>query len=220
MPEGVLDINRMYEFWQNLVNAGSISSTVISCNTMFSHCIRLKESAIFDPASECSRWLMYYCCAGLEKAYDVACTKQTEVMYASCFNLRLSDDQIAELSSVDLVAKTFINYTGLLKHYFIPILLVDAFDCIEYFYSRRLRSEGASRDSTVFFCILPFTDYGLLPDYSGGDLLKLTIGKLPFKLYHQTVEDTIKQQMKLYRKPNFVRASKDSTYAKGVNAFL
>lgn len=125
LPEGVLETLGMYKGCTSLVNAGSIPSTVINCCGMFYCCFYLKTAAIFDSMPKCARISMYHYCFNLEEIYDLECTKDTQSMYNCCFNLRLSDEQITELDSVDTLAlgKTFTNRTSLLKHYFVPVLL-------------------------------------------------------------------------------------------------
>lgn len=227
LPEGVLDTSNMYNGCFNLQNAGSIPSTVTNCDKMFADCNRLKGGAIFEPVPECSRWLMYYGCVSMEKAYDIECTKQTKEMYTSCFSLSLSDEQIEELNFVDpmAIAETFPNCTGLLKHYFVPILLSDALDYTLPYYAERL---GLTKQEIIQNWILPFAEYGILTGYSVEELMSVNSVNLPDEFKIQNVEDVFQQQFALYQNHNssntttssISRISEDSTHAKEVNAFL
>lgn len=148
-------------------------------------------------------------------------------MYTSCFNLSLSDEQVAELSSVNPLAlgKTFTNCTGLLKHYFIPILLSEALDRMSPYSLKRF---NLTKQEAIQEWIMSFVKYGILPDYSVEDLMSMGVMGIPDDLKSQYVEDVFQQQFDSYKNHNSAnaetssssRTSDDSTCARTVNAFL
>lgn len=213
LPEGVLVTKNMYHGCSSLKSAGRIPTSVGNCKGMFFGCIQLKEAAVFEPTPECNRRLMYCRCVNLEKVYDVECSEQTEKMYSFCFNLRLSEEQVQQLSSVETLAlaRTFPNCTGLLKHYFVPIVLDGVLRVVDLYADE----VGLTEQEAFKEWILPFAEYGLLPDYSEDDLMKLNCRNLSIELKGQTVAQAFKQQADLYKKPS----SKSSTGLKCLNVF-
>ena len=219
LPEGVLNTENMYLGCLNLKDAGSIPSTVTNCRGMFYWCIQLKEAAVFEPGAECCRKVMYCHCVNLEKAYDVECSEQTEGMYNSCFSLRLSDEQVAKLSPIKLslaLARTFTNCTGLLQHYFVPILL----KTIWYVIDLCADNLGMTKQEAFEKWVMPFVEYGILTGYSVAEFKDMCMGvmEIPDEFIGPYVENVCHQQFVSYRKPN--ASSRSSSKLKTITAFM
>lgn len=164
LSEGVTTTGGMYAQCFNLMEAGRIPDSVVNCVGMFTDCYQLKEAAVCGVNAERCCMSMYGGCVSLEKVYDVTCTEQTTGMYADCYSIKLSDEQLDKLRTAGLLnsldfANTFIDCTRLLEKTFVPVIAFHSLLII----GGAAKVLGLSKSELIEKWIMPFVRCGILP---------------------------------------------------------
>lgn len=196
IPEGVVDCQSAFRECFQLKKAPNVPESVTDCTSMFYNCFRLKETAVCNPNENRVCKSMYCGCVSLESVDNLECSDLTVGKFLDCFNLKLSESQLVQLRTADLLdskafALTFPNCVELLENCFAAAFPFHSLITV----GLAVAELGVGRQELIAKWIMPFVDYGVLPEFSVSYLISGIDEAYNYKEGHTISEQDLTDEM-------------------------